>query len=217
MTITVFLADDHPVVREGLALLLNAEPDIEVVGQAGDGETAMDGVARLRPDVAVLDIEMPGLSGLAATRRIRDACPGTQVVILSVHDTRDHIHHALRAGARGYVLKECAGAELIKAVRAVHAGRAHTSPKASNKVLQGIAGTGDDQPAVDPLACLSDREREVFHLVVAGRTSAEVGEILALSPKTIETHRSRMYKKLDVHNLAELMRFAAMHRLLPLD
>jgi DNA-binding NarL/FixJ family response regulator len=217
MTIAVFLADDHAIVREGLALLLNAEPDIEVVGQAGDAEGAIDGVARLQPDVAVLDIEMPGLGGLAATRCIRTAYPRTQVVILSVHDTREHIRHALRAGARGYVLKECVGAELIKAVRAVHAGDAYTSPKAQDKVLKGLAGTGDDGPPDDPLACLSDRERQIFYVVVEGKTSAEIGEILLLSPKTIETHRSRMYKKLEVHNLAELMVFAAKNRLLPLD
>jgi two-component system response regulator NreC len=216
MTIAVFLADDHAIVREGLEPLLNADPDIEVVGQAEDGQGAIDGVTRLRPDVAVLDIEMPGLSGLAATRCIRAACPRTQVVILSVHDTREHIHHALRAGARGYVLKECVGAELIRAVRAVHAGHAHTSPKASDKVLGGLAGTADSEPPDDPLACLSDREREVFGLVVEGKTSAEIGQILLLSPKTIETHRSRMYKKLEIHNLAELMRFAARHELLRL-
>ncbi|MGD9029889.1 MAG: response regulator transcription factor [Anaerolineae bacterium] len=217
MTIAVFLADDHAIVREGLALLLNAEPDIEVVGQAGDAEGAIDGVARLQPDVAVLDIEMPGLGGLAATRCIRTAYPRTQVVILSVHDTREHIRHALRAGARGYVLKECVGAELIEAVRAVHGGHTYTSQKVSDKVLVDLAGQEDDEPLKDPLACLSDREREVFHLVVAGKTSAEIGDLLLNSPKTIETHRSRMYKKLEVRNLAELMVFAAKNRLLPLD
>jgi DNA-binding NarL/FixJ family response regulator len=214
MTIAVFLADDHAIVREGLEPLLNADPDIEVVGQAEDGQGAIDGVTRLRPDVAVLDIEMPGLSGLAATRCIRAACPRTQVVILSVHDTREHIHHALRAGARGYVLKECVGAELIEAVRTVHAGHSYTSQKVSDRMVNSLAGPDDGAPTGDALACLSDREREVFHLVVEGNSSAEIGEILSLSPKTVETYRSRMYKKLDIHDLTELMRFAARYKLI---
>lgn len=217
MTISVFLADDHAIVREGLQQILNSEDDIRVVGQAVDGQSAIDGVTRLRPDVAVLDIEMPGLSGLAATRRIRDASPRTQVVILSVHDSGEHIRHALRAGARGYLLKECAGAEVIEAIRTVHTGHTYTSQKVSDKMLESLAGPGDGEPTEDPLASLSDREREVFYLVVEGKSSADIGVILALSPKTIETHRTRIYKKLGIHNLVELVIFAARHELISLD
>ncbi|MGD8966699.1 MAG: response regulator transcription factor [Anaerolineae bacterium] len=214
MTIAVFLADDHAIVREGLEHILNAQPDIEVVGQAEEGQGAVDGVARLAPDVAVLDIRMPGLGGLVAARRIRQTWPDIQVVILSMHATKEHISQAMRAGARGYVLKECAGAELVEAVRAVHAGHSYTSQKVSDRIVDSLAGPEANKPAEDPLAGLSDREREVFHLVVAGRSSAEIGEILSLSPKTVETYRSRMYRKLDVHDLTELMRFGARHKLI---
>jgi two-component system response regulator NreC len=214
MTIAVFLADDHAIVREGLALILNTAADIEVVGQAEDGQGAIDGVACLRPDVAVLDIEMPRLSGVAAARRIREVCPHTRVVILSIHASKEHISQALRAGARGYVLKECVGAELIEAVRAVHAGHAYASQKVSDKMVNSLAGPDDGTPAGDPLACLSDRQREVFHLVVAGKSSTEIGDILALSPKTVETHRCRMYRKLGIHDLTKLMRFAVKHNLI---
>jgi DNA-binding NarL/FixJ family response regulator len=217
MTIAVFIADDHAMVREGIELILETAADIQVVGQAKDGQGAIDGVMRLAPDVAVLDIEMPRLSGVAAARRIRDACPQTQVVILSVHATKEHIAQALRAGARGYVLKECIGAELIEAVRMVHAGHSYTSQKVSDRMVNSLARPDDGAPTGDALACLSDREREVFHLVVEGNSSAEIGEILSLSPKTVETYRSRMYKKLDVHDLTELMRFAARCKLISLD
>jgi DNA-binding NarL/FixJ family response regulator len=214
MTISVFLADDHTIVREGLELILNAEADIQVAGQAEDGQGAVDGVSRLAPDVAVLDIAMPGLGGVAAARRIRHARPDTQVVILSMHATKEHISQALRAGARGYVLKECAGAELVDAVRAVHAGHSYLSQRVSDRVLESFAEPEAGERPDAPLACLSQREREVFHLVVAGRSNAEIGEILLLSPKTIETYRSRMYRKLGVHNLTELMRFAVRHKLI---
>jgi DNA-binding NarL/FixJ family response regulator len=217
MTIAVFLADDHAIVREGLKLILNAEADIQVVGQAEDGQGAIDGVIRLAPDVAVLDIAMPLLSGIAAARRIREVRPHTQIVILSIHKTKEHISRALRAGARGYVLKECAGAELIEAVRSVHAGHYYASQKVSNSMFESLARPEDSEPADDPLACLSDREREVFYLVVECKTSAEIGDILALSPKTIETHRSRIYRKLDIHSLVELMRFAAKHKLISVE
>ena len=217
MTISVFLADDHAMVREGLERILDAEGGIEVVGQAKDGQSAIDGVARLRPDVAILDIKMPGLSGLAAARRIREACPETQIVILSMHDGSEYVQHALRAGARGYVLKACASAELIEAVRTVHAGHTYTSQAVSDQVIEGLQEPQDGEASEDPLASLSDREREVFHLVIEGKTSREIGEMLSLSPKTIETHRGRLYKKLDVQCLAELMRFAARHKLISLE
>lgn len=217
MTISVFLADDHIMVREGLKRILNAEDDIEVVGQAKDGQGAVDGVARLAPDVAILDIAMPGLSGVAAARRIHEACPHTGVVILSMHEAEKYIVQALKAGARGYVLKACASAELIAAVRAVHVGHSYLSQKVSDTMLSSFSDLQEGKPSADPLTCLSDREREVFHLVVEGNSSVEIGKILSLSPKTIETHRSRIYKKLDVRNLAELMRFAAKHELISLD
>jgi DNA-binding NarL/FixJ family response regulator len=216
VTIAVFIADDHAVVREGLVFVLNAEPDISVVGQAEDGESAVRSVSRLAPDVAVLDIAMPGLSGVGASRRIRDACPGTQVVILSMHSSEAYISQALKAGARGYVLKECAGSELVRAVRTVHAGHSYLSPRVSDKMLERFTEE-EDESAQGPLAALSDREREVFHLVVEGQSSAEIGEILCLSPKTIETYRSRLMHKLGVDDFLGLVKFAARHKLISLD
>jgi DNA-binding NarL/FixJ family response regulator len=217
MSINVFIADDHAIVREGLEHILNAQKDVTVVGQAEDGRGAVDGVTRLAPHVAVLDITMPGLGGIAAARRIRETCPDTQVVILSMHATKEHITQAMRAGARGYVLKECAGAELVKAVRSVHAGHSYTSQKVSDRMLDSFAEPRPDAQPNDPLASLSGREREVFYLVIEGNSSAEIGDMLLLSPKTIETYRSRMYRKLGIGGLTELMRFAAKHDLISVD
>ena len=160
---TVFLADDHTIVREGLEHILNTQPDIQVVGQAKDGESALKAVTDLVPDVAVLDIAMPGLSGVEAARRIREACPGTEVVILSMHSSREHISRALKAGARGYVLKECAGSELVDAVRTVRQGHSYMSQRVSDVMLERFVKEEEE-----PLAPLSDREREVFYLVVEG-------------------------------------------------
>jgi DNA-binding NarL/FixJ family response regulator len=216
MTITVFLADDHAVVREGLSLILEAEPDIEVVGHAENGESAAQSISRVLPDVAVLDIAMPGLSGVAACRRIQNTCPSTHVVILSMHASKEHISRALKAGARGYVLKECAGAEVVEAVRTVHAGHSYLSQRVSDEMLQQFAGE-DGESTEDPLAPLSDREREVFHLVVEGKSSAEIGKSLSLSPKTIETYRSRLMRKLGVDDFLGLVKFAARHELISLE
>jgi DNA-binding NarL/FixJ family response regulator len=212
MTITVFLADDHAIVREGLEHILNGQPDMEVVGQAEDGRNAVDAATRLAPDVAIFDITMPLLSGVAAARRIRETCPGTQVVILSMHASREHVSRALKAGVRGYVLKECAGAELVEAVRAVHAGHSYTSQRVSDVLMDTFV---EDEEG--PLAPLSDRERQVLPLVVDGLSSAEIGEALSLSPKTVETYRSRIHSKLGTENLAELIKFAVRHDLVSLD
>jgi len=211
MTIRVFLADDHAVVREGLQHILDAQPDIIVVGYAEDGQSALDGVERTAPDVAVVDIAMSSQSGVQATRRICEACPETQVVILSMHSTREHVRRALKAGARGYVLKECAGSELVEAVRTVHAGQSYLSQRASDALL---GGCGADEE--EPLAPLTDRERQVFDLVIEGLSSAEIGERLTVSPRTVETYRSRIYNKLGTDGVVGLVKFAARHELISL-
>ncbi len=212
MTIRVFLADDHTIVREGLAHILNSESDIEVIGQADDGRSAVDAVCRRAPHVAVLDITMPPLSGVEAARRIRAASPNTEIVFLSMHASREHISRALKAGARGYVLKECAGSELVEAVRAAHGGHSYMSQRVSDVMLEGFVG--DEET---PLASLSDREREVFYLVVDGLSSAEIGDSLSLSPKTIETYRSRIHQKLGTDDVAGLIKFAIRHDLVSFD
>ena len=214
MTIDVFLADDHAIVREGLQHILDAQPDIRVIGQAPDGQSAIDGVLSAHPDVAVLDISMPPPSGVEAARRIRETCPGTQIVVLSMLCSQEHVSRALKVGVRGYVLKECAGAELVEAVRAVHRGHSYMSQRVSDVMLANFV---DDDQGGAPLAELSDREREVFHLVIEGLSSSDIGKALTLSPKTIETYRSRIHRKLGTHDVPELIKFAIRHDIVSIE
>jgi DNA-binding NarL/FixJ family response regulator len=217
MAIKVFLADDHAVVRNGLRLLLEAEEGINVVGDAGDGRKAVREVERLRPDVVVMDIAMPELNGIEATRQIRESCPSTQVVILSMLDTKEHIFRALQSGARGYLLKESAGREVVKAVRTVHAGRRYLSQRIADTVIDDYIYQRQLAPARSPIDQLSPREREILQLVVEGKSSARIAEILYLSPKTVETYRSRLMKKLGISDIPGLVKFAIKHGVTALD
>jgi DNA-binding NarL/FixJ family response regulator len=219
MSISIFLADDHTVVRDGLRALLEAQADLQVVGEATNGRDAVRQIARLHPDVAILDITMPELNGLEAARQIHEAYPNTQTIILSMHGSSGHIFEALQAGARGYLLKASAGAEVVDAVRAVHYGRRYLSEQVVDRVINSSLaqrlGQVDDMQS--PLLQLSPREREVLQLVVEGRTSAEIAKIIHLSPKTIETYRSRLMKKLDISDLPSLVKFAIKHGLTSLE
>lgn len=217
MSIRVFLADDHKVVRDGLHLLLSAEADIEVVGGASDGLEAVDLAAQLRPDVVVMDIAMPGMNGIEAMGQILRTNPASRVIILSMHATKEYIFQALQAGARGYLLKESAGIEVVNAVRMVHHGGSYLSPKISNQVIEGYVRPKDDDVDSDPLSVLSPRERQIFRLVVEGKSSAEIAKILFLSPKTVDTYRSRLMQKLGVSDLLSLFKFAVQHKLMPMD
>lgn len=217
MSIKVFLADDHKVVRDGLHLLLSAEADIEVVGGASDGLEAVDLAAQLRPDVVVMDIAMPGMNGIEAMGQILRTNPASRVIILSMHATKEYIFQALQAGARGYLLKESAGIEVVNAVRMVHHGGSYLSPKISNQVIEGYVRPKDDDVDSDPLSVLSPRERQIFRLVVEGKSSAEIAKILFLSPKTVDTYRSRLMQKLGVSDLLSLFKFAVQHKLMPMD
>lgn len=217
MSIKVFLADDHKVVRDGLHLLLSAEADIEVVGGASDGLEAVDLAAQLRPDVVVMDIAMPGMNGIEAMAQILRTNPASRVIILSMHATKEYIFQALQAGARGYLLKESAGIEVVNAVRMVHHGGSYLSPKISNQVIEGYVRPKDDDVDSDPLSVLSPRERQIFRLVVEGKSSAEIAKILFLSPKTVDTYRSRLMQKLGVSDLLSLFKFAVQHKLMPMD
>jgi len=203
--IRVILVDDHAIVREGVAYLLDAQADMRVVGSFGEGAEAVRCAAAEHPDVAIVDIAMPGMSGIEVARRIHDACAEAQVVILSMYSAPENVHQALRAGARGYVLKESAGAEVIEAVRAVHRGLRYLSRRIDTEALvRYIRERGAD----NPLELLSARERQVLQLVVEGRTSAEIAAQLGLSPKSVETYRSRMMSKLDIEDLPALVKFA---------
>ena len=213
MAIHVFLADDHAVVRDGLRMILEAEKGITVVGEAGDGREAVRQVKRLRPDVAIVDIAMPELNGIEATLQIREARPATQVVILSMYATAEHIYRALEAGALGYVLKESAGKEVLDAIRAVQVGRRFLSEKIAEAMIEDYIRQRRASPDKDPLSPLTPREREVFQLVVESKSSKEIAKIMYLSPKTIETYRSRLMQKLDVHDVPSLVKFAVEHGL----
>jgi DNA-binding NarL/FixJ family response regulator len=219
MSIRIFLADDHAIVRDGLRMLLEAQPDLQVIGEATNGRDAVQQVTQLRPDVAILDITMPELNGLEAARQIRESCEETQVIILSMHGSSAHVFEALRAGARGYLLKASAGASVVDAVRAVHAGQHYLSAEIMDQVIEHslnqLSEPSDEKP--DPLARLSPREREVLQLVVEGKSSVQIADILHLSPKTVETYRGNLMRKLDLQNLPELVKFAVRHGLTPLE
>ncbi len=206
--IRVLLADDFPVVRDGLRVLLEAQSDIEVVGDAANGKEALRQARELHPDVVIMDIGMPELNGIEATLQMHDACPSAQVLILSMHSTTEHIFRALQAGAKGYLLKDSAGAEVVDAVRAVRAGRRYLSQKIAAAALDDyIVG----RQTASPLENLSRRERQILQLVVEGKSSAEIGKMLFLSSKTVDTYRSRMMHKLGIGDLPSLVKFAIRH------
>jgi DNA-binding NarL/FixJ family response regulator len=197
----VLLVEDHQVVREGLRSLLRAEQDLDLVAEAPSGEAALALAAEHAPDVVVMDLGLPGLGGVEATRRLRKSCPAAQVVVLSMHDDAATVDRALRAGARGYVLKGRGFASLCEAIRTVRRGEMYLSPDISEYVLQGYLG-GPDEDA------LSEREREILALIAEGLRGAEVAARLGLKPKTVENHRARIMEKLQIHTTAGLVRYA---------
>jgi DNA-binding NarL/FixJ family response regulator len=217
MSITIFLADDHTVVRDGLRLLLESEHDIKVVGDAGNGRDTVKQVAQLRPNIVIVDIAMPGLNGIEVARQIRETCPPTQVIILSMYSTTEHIFRAFQAGALGYLTKESAGLEVVNAVRTVHARRRYLSQKIDEILVNDYIRHRKVSEEKSPLDPLSLREREVLQLVVEGKSSKEIANALHLSSKTVETYRSRLMQKLGVSNLASLVKFAIQHGLTPLN
>ena len=214
MTISVFLADDHRVLRDGLRILPESQVDIQVVGEAENGKKAIEGVSAVKPDVAVMDITMPELNGIEAAQIIHEALPKIGIVILSIHSDLEHIFRALQAGAQGYILKESAGSEVISAVRSVYMGRRYLSPSIRDTLTEAYM---QNRQMESPLDQLSMREREVLQLTVEGHSSAAIAEKLALSPKTVETYRSRLMGKIGVRHLPELVRFAIKHGITSLD
>lgn len=213
MAIRVLLADDHAVVRDGVRMVLEANRDMVVIGNAADGREAVRQAQKLLPDVVVMDIAMPGLNGIEAAQQVRELCPATQVVILSMFANAEHIYRALQAGARGYVLKESAGKEVVAAVRVVHEGRRYLSQKITDTMIDDLLMQRQTAPTASPLDRLSRREREVLQLVVDGRSSADIAQTLHLSPKTVETYRSRLMQKMGITNVPGLVKFAIQHGL----
>jgi DNA-binding NarL/FixJ family response regulator len=212
--ISVFLADDHAVVRDGLRYLLETQPDIRVVGSSSDGRNTVRQVNQLRPNVVIMDIAMPLLNGIEATEQILKISPSIYVIILSMHATAEHIYRALQAGARGYLLKESAGMEVVKAIREVSVGRRYLSQRIEETMTKDyLLG----HKTISPLESLSPREREILQLIAEGKSSAEIANTVYLSPKTVETYRSRLMQKLGVHDLHSLIKFAIQHGLTPLE
>lgn len=205
--IRVLLADDHAVLRAGLRLLLEAESDMEVVGEAGTGDEAIEQTRRLRPDVVIMDLAMPGLGGLDAIRRITALELPTRVLVLTAHGETEYLFPVIDAGASGYVTKAGADRDLVRAIRTVARGEVFLYPHAAKMLLQRYKAASHGDEAT-PLARLTGREREVLALTAEGYTSAEIGERLFLSPKTVDTYRSRIMQKLGLTHRSELVRFA---------
>ena len=208
MTIRVLLADDHALMREGLSALLSAEPDISIIAEVANGREAVRRVAELNPDIALLDISMPGMNGIEAARIIGEKNPATRVIMLSMHADTENVSRAFSAGAMGYLLKESASSQVVSALRSVHAGRRFLAPGIVMPMPPASAGR-------TPLGGLSSRERQVLQLVVEGKSSAEIAGIVHLSPKTVETYRSRVMKKLGIDSIAGLVKFALLNGITP--
>lgn len=204
----LLLGDDHTLLRQGLRKILEEKPEWEVVAEAGDGREVVRQAIALRPDVVILDIGMPQLNGIEATRQIVKRLPDTHVLILSMHSADAYVARALQAGAKGYLLKDSAGKDLIRAVATVAAGKSFFSPAVAKLMLDDYVRRVAATTVVDKYDSLSKREREVFQLVAEGRSNKEVSELLAISLATVETHRARILDKLDVHNTAELVLYA---------
>ena len=204
----VLLADDHTLIRAGLRMVVDAQPDLTVVGEANDGREAVAMAERLKPDVAVMDIGMPSLNGIEACRQIRAASPDAQVVMLSMHSDEGYVLRALKAGAKAYLLKDSAEADLARAIRAVAAGTSFFSPAVGKVLLEDYMRKLQRTGAEDSYELLSPREREVLQLVAEGKSNKEVAQLLNLSLYTVETHRTHILQKLNLHSVPELILYA---------
>ncbi len=201
--IRIILADDHSVVRRGFGMILAAQSDLEVIGEAANGREAVEQAERLQPDLVVMDVSMPELNGIEATRRVLEVAPRCRVLALSMHRDAVYVREILRAGAAGYLLKEAGDHDLISAVRAVAQGQGYLSPAVSDAVLSDYR-----KHVTDPIDLLTSREREILQLIAEAKTNKEIATALNLSPYTVESHRGRIMEKLNLHSAGELVRFA---------
>ena len=216
MTVTVLVADDHPIVRQGLRHLFEAQPDMRIVGEASDGLQAVQFTEKFKPNVLILDIMMPGLNGLEVLRQVKERSPASCCIVLSMQSADVYVVEALKAGALGYVLKETGPSELLNAVQQVIQGQRYLSPKISERLIDVLIQTSEKIPA-DPYQTLTNREREVLQMAAEGSTSSEIAKRLSISPRTAELHRGRMMNKLGLHSQTELIRYALKRGILPLD
>jgi len=212
--IRILLVDDHPVVRKGLCSCLSNRDTIKVVGEAGDGPEAIRKVKELTPDIVLMDLNMPGMDGLTVTETVRKESPQTKVLVLSMHSNREYVLRMVKAGARGYVLKDAPPDELVRAIEMVNGGDAYFSPAVARIALNQYVSESDE---TDPLSRLSDREREVLVHIAGGLSNKEIATMLGIGVRTIETHRERVMRKLNIHSVAGLTRFAIAHGLISLD
>ncbi|MDQ7849574.1 MAG: response regulator transcription factor [Armatimonadota bacterium] len=206
--IRVVIADDHAVVREGVKMILSREPDIEIVGEAGNGREALDLVAKTRPHVVVMDISMPEMGGVEATRRVKEAYPKVNVLALTMHEDESYVFQLLKAGASGYVLKRGAAQDLVQAIRSAARGEAFLYPSVARSVLADYlkrVEAGEERHRFDGL---TEREREILALIAEGLSNQEIAQKLFISIKTVQTHRTHIMEKLDLHNRAQLVRYA---------
>ena len=213
---TIILADDHPIVRRGLRSVLEAEKDFSLIGEAGDGIDAVRLVENLTPNILITDMMMPGLTGLEVIRQVRHRVPNVKIIILSMHAAESYVLEALRNGANGYVLKDSAADELVHAIREVLAGRRYLSSQLSERAIETYIQKSESS-ITDSYDSLTNREREVLKLAAEGCTNNEIAERLFISPRTAETHRANLMKKLGLSNHTELIRYAIRRGLLPLD
>ncbi|HVM97716.1 MAG TPA: response regulator transcription factor [Candidatus Acidoferrales bacterium] len=203
---SVLLVEDHTVVRQGLRRILENDPTIEIVAEVGDGREAIAAAQQLTPDVAIVDISLPALNGVEVTRHLAKVTPATRVLILSMHADEAYVRQSLKAGAKGYLLKDADDQDLLRAVSALSSGGSYFSPLVSKLLLDGFIQEGPS--VVDELSVLSDREREVLQLIAEGKSNKEVAQLLNLSVSTVESHRKHIMDKLDLHNTASMVRFA---------
>ena len=217
MNIRVLVADDHAIVREGLGIMLGNQPDMEVVGLATNGREAIRMVDQYQPDVAVMDISMPELNGIEAIQQMLPSHPRMKVIVLSIHETKPYVYRALKAGAKGYLIKETAGLEVVDAVREVYRGERYLSQRIADLLTDISFRSLENSGETSPLEQLSPREREILQLVAEGKTSQEIGERLSISSKTVDTYRSRLMRKIGVKDVAGLVKFAIQHGVISLE
>jgi len=216
MNVTVLLADDHPIVRQGLRRLLESESDFTILGEASDGLQAVQMVDRLKPDILVVDLMMPGMNGMEVLRQISRLSPATRAIVLSMHSSDGYVIEALKCGACGYILKDTGPGELVQAVREVHQGHRYLSPALSERLIQAYIQTAEELPP-DPFDSLTNREREVLQLAAEGCTAPEIAGKLSISPRTAELHRTNLMKKLNLSNQTDLIRYALKRGILSMD
>ena len=213
----VLLADDHPIVRDGLKAILEAQPDIEVVGEAASGQEAVEKVGRLKPDIVIMDLAMPGMSGIEATRRIKQQNPDVKIMALTMHDDDEYFFQVINAGASGYYIKGGPSAELVTALRTVGQGDVFLYPSLAKKLVSDYLArvhTGKEKGSLDGL---TEREREVMRLIAEGRSNQEIADLLVLSVSTVQTHSAHILAKLGLHSRTELVRFAIRQGIITLD